>query len=102
MEEKLQNQDQSGSKPTGLNTILFMICGTLLNLVLMVVLFIVCFVLIAKFVPADSPAAPIAALFGFIISIAGSFFLYSVIVKKVTAKFHLESKMAPLFKRRKR
>ena len=98
MEEKLQNQDQSGSKPTVLNTILFMICGTLLNLVL----FIVCFVLIAKFVPADSPAAPIAALFGFIISIAGSFFLYSVIVKKVTAKFHLESKMAPLFKRRKR
>ncbi|MDD7201324.1 MAG: leader peptide processing enzyme [Sphaerochaetaceae bacterium] len=102
MDEKLQNQNQSGSKPTVLNTILFMIFGTLLNLVLMVALFIICFVLIARFVPADSPAAPIAALFGFIISIAGSFFLYSMIVKKVTAKFHLESKMAPLFKRRKR
>ena len=102
MEDNLHHEETSGSKPTVLNTIIFMILGTVLNLVLMIVLFAICFILIAKFVPAESPVAPIAALFGFIVSIGGSFFLYSAIVKKLSARFHLESKMAPLFKRRKR
>ncbi len=102
MEGKFEEDQSQGGKATILNTILFMVLGTILNLVLMIVLFVACFLLIAWLVPSDSPFAPIAALVGFVVSVGGSFFLYSLIVKKVSAKFHLESKMAPLFKRRKR
>jgi len=82
------------------NTVWFMVLATILNLLLMLVLFLICFVLIAKFVDPNSNLVPLWLSLAFIVSIGGSFWLYSVIVKALSRKFDLESKMAPLFNRR--
>lgn len=84
------------------NTILFMIFATILNLVLMLALFIICIVLMSKFGNPESSAAPLWVMLCFIVSIGGSFALYTLIVKALNKKFHLDEKMEPLFRRRRK
>jgi hypothetical protein len=82
------------------NTVWFMVLATILNLVLMLVLFMVCFILISKYVNPESNLIALWLSLAFIVSIGGSFLLYSFIVKKLSKKFDLEHNLAPLFNRK--
>jgi protein-S-isoprenylcysteine O-methyltransferase Ste14 len=84
------------------NTVWFMVAATVLNLVLMLVLFFICFVLISTLVDPNSSLVPLWISLSLIVSIGGSFWLYSVIIKALSRKFNLEDKMAPLWTRHPR
>ena len=85
------------------NTILFMLAATVVNILLMMIIFVICFILLTRFVDPESSLVPLYLGLTFLVSIGGSFFLYSKIIKLLNTKFDLESKLAPLFpsKRRK-
>lgn len=80
-----------------------MLLATLVNLLLLIVFFIIGFVLINLFMNAypDSQIAPLLIGLVFIVSIAGSFLVYSRMVKWANNKFNLEEKMDPLFSSKK-
>ncbi len=77
-----------------------MLLATVVNLVLLLALFIIGFVVIgilgAKF-PSLQDALPVLILLVFAVAIFGSFFIYSRLVKWVSAKYDLESKLDPIF-----
>ncbi|HZJ88293.1 MAG TPA: leader peptide processing enzyme [Sphaerochaeta sp.] len=83
-------------------TVLFMIGATLVNILLMLVVFFICLILINLFVSPESQAAPILFALTFLVSIAGSFFLYSRLLKWATNRFDLENKLVPLFGRNRK
>jgi len=85
------------------NSIVFMLLATLLNVVILCVFFIVGMVLVGLFANAnpESGLLPILIIVVFLVSIVGSFFLYSKIVKFLNKKFALEDKMDPLFTSKK-
>ncbi|MDY0303409.1 MAG: leader peptide processing enzyme [Sphaerochaeta sp.] len=85
------------------NTVLFMLAATVANILLMMIIFIICFILLTRFVDPESSLVPLYLGLTFLVSIGGSFFLYSKIIKLLNTKFDLESKLGPLFpsKRRK-
>lgn len=85
------------------NTLLFMLGATVVNILLMMIIFMICFILLTRFVDPESSLVPLYLGLTFLISIGGSFFLYSRIIKFLNAKFDLENKLGPIFpsKRRK-
>ncbi len=85
------------------NTLLFMLAATVVNILLMMIIFIICFILLTRFVDPESSLVPLYLGLTFLVSIGGSFFLYSRIIKWLNAKYNLEEKLGPLFsgKRRK-
>lgn len=87
-----------------LNTVLFMLGGTVVNIVLMLGLFIL-FLFLGNKVLTPETSANIKMLIFLLImgfSVVGSFFIYSKIVKFVTKKWNLEEYMHPIFSNRKR
>jgi len=82
------------------NTLWFMLAATVLNILLMMVLFIVCFVLITRFADPNSSLIPMWLGLTFVVSIGGSFFVYSKIIKWMNKKFNLEQNLSPLWGRR--
>ncbi|MHC1691540.1 MAG: leader peptide processing enzyme [Sphaerochaetaceae bacterium] len=83
-----------------LNTALFLIGATLLNVLIMIVLFLVCLFLLNAFVDPESSMASLWIGLMFLVSIGGSFFIYTLIMKVITKKFDLEHVLHPLFKSR--
>jgi len=83
------------------NTIWFMLAATVLNILIMLILFVLCFILITRFADPSSSLVPLWLGLSFLVSIGGSFYLYSVIVKWMGKKFNLEDKLAPLINKRK-
>ena len=71
------------------NTIWFMLAATVLNILLMLILFLVCFILITRFVDPQSALVPLWLGLSFLVSIGGSFWLYSVIIKWMTKRFEI-------------
>jgi membrane protein implicated in regulation of membrane protease activity len=84
------------------NTVWFMIGATILNVAIMLVLFVICFLLITRFVDPSSSLVPLWLGLSFLVSIGGSFYLYSLVIKWMNKKFRLEDKMAPLMTRHKK
>ncbi len=84
------------------NTILFMLAATVVNILLMMIIFIICFILLTRFVDPESSLVPLYLGLTFLVSIGGSFFLYSRIIKALNAKFDLEGKLGPLFSTKRR
>ncbi|MDC7232291.1 MAG: leader peptide processing enzyme [Spirochaetales bacterium] len=87
-----------------LNTVLFMIGGTILNILLMLALFVL-FLFLGNKVLTPETASNIKMLVFLLIigfSVVGSFFLYSRIVKFITKKWNLEEYMHPLFSGKRR
>ena len=82
------------------NSVIFMLAATVVNLLLLIVFFILGFVIVgvlgSKF-PELQSAAPFLILLVFGVAIFGSFFIYSRLVKWVSAKYDLESKLDPIF-----
>ncbi len=88
------------------NTVIFLLAATVLNLLILAVLATVLllgFSLVFKNIEDVSMAlswlAIIVILFG---SIAGTFFLYSKIIKWAVKKWNLENYIDPIFKPRRR
>lgn len=84
------------------NTVLFMLAATILNIIIMLLLFVICFILITRFADPTSNLVPLWLGLSFLVSIGGSFWLYSVVIKWMTRKFQLEDKLAPLVSKRKK
>ncbi|HOE84918.1 MAG TPA: leader peptide processing enzyme [Sphaerochaeta sp.] len=84
------------------NTILFMLAATVVNILLMMIIFVICFILLTRFVDPESSLVPLYLGLTFLVSIGGSFFLYSRIIKALNTKFNLEEKLSPLFSRKPR
>lgn len=84
------------------NTVWFMVGATVLNVVIMLILFVICFLLITRFVDPSSTLVPLWLGLSFLVSIGGSFYLYSLAIKWMSRKFNLEDKLAPLITRRKK
>jgi hypothetical protein len=89
-----------------LNTVYFLLGATVLNLLIMVLLFFVLgisMLLIYQKLGVDSKVLPVVAvlitLFG---SIAGTFFLYSRIIKWVVKKWNLDNYIEPIFRTKRR
>lgn len=80
-----------------LNTLLFVLGATLINMVVMAILFLICLILIARFVDPESALLPFYLGLMFLVSIGGSFFLYTLVMKKITVKYDLEAYLDPIF-----
>ncbi len=89
-----------------LNTVYFLIAATILNLVILVLLALILGVTVGflyQKLGVDSQGlsllAVIIILFG---SIAGTFFLYSRIIKWVVKKWNLDNYIEPIFRTKRR
>ena len=80
-----------------LNTVLFVLAATAVNIVVMAILFIVCMVLISRLVDPESPLMPLWLGMMFIVSIGGSFYLYTIAMRKLTNKYDMEKYLDPIF-----
>jgi uncharacterized membrane protein YdbT with pleckstrin-like domain len=83
------------------NTIWFMLVATVLNILLMMILFVICFILITRFVNPDSSLVPLWLGLTFLVSIGGSFWVYSRLIKWMNTKYNLEENLSPLFSRKR-
>ena len=84
-----------------LNTVLFVLLATLGNMIIMVILFLLCVILISRFADPESQFMPLFLGLTFLVSIGGTFYLYTVIMKKITATYAIEKYLDPIFKKRK-
>ena len=87
-----------------LNTLLFVLGATVVNILLMIILLLAGIVVIARLLPADTnPAAGQLAFLGvFILSIVGSFFIYHRAMKLIARRVDLDTYFDPIFKSRRR
>ncbi len=85
-----------------LNTILFMLGGTILNIFLMLAFFLV--LLFGANIVITPETAPTVKMLIFllviVLSVVGAFLVYSKIIKWVSGKWDLEKTMHPLFGKR--
>lgn len=84
-----------------LNTVLFILIATVVNILVMFLLFLFCLFLISTFVNPESSLLPLWIGLTFLISIGGSFFLYTVAMKKISQRYDLEQYLHPIFSRRR-
>lgn len=85
------------------NTAIFLIGATVLNIVLIFALFFLCITLgsiIFDLNNAEGSTGLIVLGASFVISIGGSIFIYSKVIKWAAEKFHFEDKIVPLFGRK--
>lgn len=87
-----------------LNTFLFILAATVINLTLMILLLVLMLVLMGTLVPEDSSPALVQMLLllSFLIAVGGAFGLYSLIIKLVTKRIDMEKYFHPIFKPRNR
>jgi O-antigen/teichoic acid export membrane protein len=85
------------------NTALFMLGATLVNIVLMLFLLIAFIMLIGVLFPEPSSSlAQILLIAAFLLALAGSFGIYTLIIKLVSKKIDMEKYFHPIFKPRNR
>ena len=81
------------------NTILFMLAGTVLNIVMMLAIFLI-LLFAANFVltpETDSTVKMVVFLLVISLSVVGSFFFYSKVIKWINGKWDLDQYLHPLF-----
>lgn len=85
------------------NTVLFILGATVLNIILMIIILTLGLALISVFVAetVSEGAASIIFLLLFIASIAGSFFIYHRIVRFISKKIDMERYFHPIFSRKR-
>lgn len=87
------------------NTVIFMVGATLLNLLLIVVLFVALMLLCSLFLDSESESQNLVMIaygLSIILSIGGGFFLYNRIIRWVNNKWKLENYIISSFRRGKR
>jgi O-antigen/teichoic acid export membrane protein len=84
-----------------MNTVLFMIGATVVNILLMLVLLVVMIALIGALFPEPSSGlAQFLLIAAFLLALGGSFGLYTLIIKLITRKVDMEKYFHPIFKPR--
>ncbi|TVQ35762.1 MAG: hypothetical protein EA384_15680 [Spirochaetaceae bacterium] len=86
------------------NTVLFVLGATLVNVLIMVFLFLILFILFARFLaPSVPPAAGQFVLLGlFLVSVVGTYFVYHRLIALLQKKVDMERYFDPIFGRRRR
>jgi len=86
-----------------LNTLLFLIVGTIVNIIVMLLLLVGFLYLIGNiFTPETSDAVITSVtLTAVMLSVVGSYFIYSKLVKFVNKKWNLEQWIEPLFRKKR-
>jgi hypothetical protein len=84
-----------------LNTVLFMLAATVLNIVMMITLLILLVVLAGVLFP-DVPATTgqILLIAAFLLALGGSFALYTFVMRWITRKIDMDRYFHPIFKQR--
>ncbi len=86
------------------NTVIFLLVGTVVNILVMLLLLIAFLYLIGFiFTPeTDGNVVTVATLTAVMLSVVGSYFIYSKLVKFVNKKWDIEQWIEPLFRRKRR
>lgn len=87
------------------NSILFILLATVINIVLIILIFILCLFIGSHLFDLNNASGSTGALVlgsSFIISMAGTFFIYTKLIKMIAAKFNLDEKLSPLFKSKRK
>ena len=86
------------------NTLLFIIGATVVNIVIMGLLFLLGFIIVSRLLPQD--VSPNLLLISFMLiflgSIFGSFFIYHKLIGFLSKKIDMEKYFHPIFKPRKK
>lgn len=87
-----------------LNTLIFLIIGTIVNIVCMLLLLVALLYLVQfLFTPETSGSIVTGVtLTAVMLSVVGSYFIYSKLVKIINNKWNLEQWIEPLFKKKRR
>jgi len=85
-----------------INTLLFILCATLFNIVVAMVSFIVFTILYIKFLMLQMPETSRSWAFTaiFLVSIGVSFLVYRIVLKHLIEKIEIEKYFDPLFVRK--
>lgn len=85
------------------NTALFMLGATLVNIILMLVLLVFLIFLIGRLFPdPSSTLAQVLLIAAFLLALGGSFGIYTLIIKLISKKYDLDKYLHPIFKPRHR
>lgn len=81
------------------NTIIFVLLATIVNILMIFAILILCIFIASNLFDLNNNTSLslIVLAISFIISIGGSLFIYSKLVKWASVKFDLDSKLTPLF-----
>jgi hypothetical protein len=82
------------------NTLLFVLGATVVNILITILVFILLFVVCVRLLPPDVSTG--ALPFVFIAALAASFFIYNKLLKIVTKKVDMDKYFDPIFKPRRR
>ena len=87
-----------------LNTLLFVLGATVVNIILMVILLLVGILILARVLSPDiNPAMGQIAFLGiFILAVLGSFFIYHRVMKLIAKRVDLDRYFDPIFRPRRR
>lgn len=86
-----------------LNTFIFLLAGTVVNIVVMLLLLVAFLYIISFLFKPETNGAVITAvtLTAVMLSVVGSYFIYSRLVKIVNKKWNLEQWIEPLFNKKR-
>ena len=84
------------------NTVLFVLGATVVNILIMIVILIGGLLLIGRFMSerAQESAGPIVVVLLFFVAIAASFFLYNRFIKYLSTKIDMDKYFHPIFRPR--
>jgi len=87
-----------------INTLLFIFCATLFNIIVALVSFIILTILYIKFLMLQMPETSRSWVFTsiFLVSIGISFLVYRIVIKHFIEKIEIEKYFDPLFARKYR
>jgi hypothetical protein len=87
-----------------MNTVVFILGATVVNMVLMIALFLLTFVLFGIFIAPRLPPAvnSVFILVLFVLSVVGTYFVYHKIVAFLSTRVELEKYFDPIFKSKKK
>lgn len=81
------------------NTALFILGATVVNILIMIILLVIGLAIVARIIPSDAGnGGQFAFLLVFLLSIAGSFFIYNRVIKLISKKIDMEKYFHPIFK----
>ena len=82
-----------------MNTLLFMLAGTVLNIVMMLALFLLLLFGVNRIMSPDMDGTVKMVVFLLVVSLSviGTFFLYSKLIRWINKKWNLDQYLHPLF-----
>jgi ABC-type polysaccharide/polyol phosphate export permease len=83
-----------------LNTAIFILVATVGNLIMMLVLFAAVAIPVILIFRGNPQAAQILLVLSFFGALVASFFLYGLIMKKISAKYNLDQYLHPIFRKK--